>query len=338
VDPCLTLAVNFVSMRIENLFEKYLKGQASHDETRKVLKWLKSEAGQQYASERMDRDFNDLDSEKMLLGDEPNPDKMLANIFYQPETSATPAKKHGKLFLKIAASIALLTLASLAWLYYPTQQITYTTAYGEKKQIILPDNSVVTLNGNSTLRLDKKWRKNEKRNVWLTGEAFFDVIHTTNHNLFTVHTSDNFSIQVLGTEFNVLNRHDATKVELEEGRISLAIASQNGPSSSVVLKPGEVVEFDQRSSYLVKKETPIEHIASWKEEQMFFDQTSVQEISMMLENTYGLKLIIEDREILEQKISGSVPNRNIDSFLIGLAEVLNLKISREDNFIYLKKN
>lgn len=101
--------------------------------------------------------------------------------------------------------------------------------------------------------------------------------------------------------------------------------------------PGELVEFNEKSAYLIKKETSVQNIASWKTNFMVFEQTSMKEIAEMLRDTYGLTLIMSDPSIMDHQITGKVPNENLDLFLKGLMEVLEVKIKREDNLLYLTK-
>ncbi len=74
--------------------------------------------------------------------------------------------------LATAASVGMLLLA-FAWVYTkwlsPREQV-YTAAYGTTQTIILPDQSTVELNANSTLRITTDW--SQLREVWLEGEAY----------------------------------------------------------------------------------------------------------------------------------------------------------------------
>src|SRR5258707_3694979 len=49
------------------------------------------------------------------------------------------------------------------------------TGFGEMKTIVLPDSSVVILNSNSSLSIPEQWTETADRQVWLEGEAYFQV-------------------------------------------------------------------------------------------------------------------------------------------------------------------
>ncbi|HEY9256609.1 FecR domain-containing protein, partial [Chitinophaga sp.] len=75
-----------------------------------------------------------------------------------------------------AAAIALLLIGSAGILTY-TGNKTVTTGYGKTASIVLSDESRIILNANSTVTYAKHWWSGSRREVWLNGEAFFEVVH-----------------------------------------------------------------------------------------------------------------------------------------------------------------
>ena len=84
----------------------------------------------------------------------------------------------------------------------------------------LPDGSVVLLNRNSSIVFDKDF---EKRNVELTGEAYFDVAAATTPFIIT---TDLGEVSVLGTKFNVNANEDDLDVEVESGKVELKAGNE----------------------------------------------------------------------------------------------------------------
>src|SRR5690606_3766183 len=72
--------------------------------------------------------------------------------------------------------------------------------YGKRMEVGLPDSSTVWLNAGSTLTFPAVFAA-DRREVYITGEGYFDVKHRANHP-FIVHARD-VQINVLGTSFNV---------------------------------------------------------------------------------------------------------------------------------------
>ncbi len=116
--------------------------------------------------------------------------------------------------LAIAASVAL--LISLGFYFLSgSPKITHKTHFGEILKIKLQDGSNVTLNSNSSL----SYYENESRKVWLSGEAFFQVDKKIATNAKFWVLTDDLSVEVFGTSFNVNTKKEKTAVFLEEGNI-----------------------------------------------------------------------------------------------------------------------
>jgi len=228
--------------------------------------------------------------------------------------------------LHIAAAVTLLIASVFALHIYTDQQSNFHhTAFGETISITLPDNSVVTLNSNSSLRYDSEWKEGQDRTVWLNGEAYFSVVHTDTDEKFHVITSDDFMIEVLGTEFNVKKRKGKTSVVLKSGKVKLNIDNPQ-IKEELFMQPGEFVEFKEASKSVVKKVVNPEVFISWKCKKLVFENTSLKEVILILEENYGLRVEVSDNKLLEKKVSGSVPSNNTRLLMEGLSEVFDLNI------------
>ncbi|WP_290700166.1 FecR family protein, partial [Lacinutrix sp.] len=137
-------------------------------------------------------------------------------------------KKTQQLYKQIALSAAaVVTVLLMLNLFVSTNKFSYSTEYAEHKSINLPDGSEVILNAKSQLTFNKKtWNNN--RELYLNGEAYFKV---KTGNTFTVKT-DNGSVLVLGTQFNVNAYNEDFKVNCYEGEVKV-ISNNN----TTVLKP-----------------------------------------------------------------------------------------------------
>ena len=120
-------------------------------------------------------------------------------------------------FLKYAAAAILILGAYLAYnLTRPVYEV-YETLAGQIETIVLPDESVVTLNANSTLKFNPK-KFSENRVLLLEGEAFFEVTKGINFEVVT----DQGTIKVLGTSFNVWNRDELLDVICYTGKVNVS--------------------------------------------------------------------------------------------------------------------
>lgn len=207
--------------------------------------------------------------------------------------------------------------------------VDYKTDYANLKRLQLPDGSVVIMNANSELRIDKKWDDINTREVWLSGEAYFTVSKKpATHQKFVVHTQY-ADIEVLGTKFNVNTRRDQFLVSLEEGKIRLSINPETKKRvekiksvPSLEINPGDVVTIDTASGMKIQKQTDIQTHSSWVNKDFHFDNTSLSEIGKTIADVYGYTMILNDTTLAERKITGDL---HIES-LNDLAKVLEITL------------
>jgi transmembrane sensor len=245
-----------------------------------------------------------------------------------------------RLWLKIAASVALLVIAFTGYLYKRDQTHTYRTAFGESRRLLMPDGSQVTLNANSTLRIPGQWGQSSEREVWLEGEAFFHVNKIRKAGQatkFVVHTHD-LNVEVKGTQFNVNTRKNQTQVVLSEGLVHLYL-NGNKSGKKIRMNPGDLVDFSAHNQKL-----SIQHLSdataafSWKNNRWTLNDTSLEEISILIQETYGITVIIANDSLRQQKVTGIVPTDNIDDLLGSLESILPITITRKENKITIEKH
>lgn len=227
----------------------------------------------------------------------------------------------------VAAAVTVLLLAGLGvWRFAGSGETEIHTDYGQTRRLTLPDGSLVTLNANSSLSYDDKtWESGTDRHVQLNGEAFFEVTHQRNHARFVVHTGK-IDVEVLGTKFNVNARRHLTRVTLKEGRVKV---DDRADRQSVVMKPGETVEWTDQKPVLAKKLVKPERYAAWTEKRLVFDGTPLPEVAQMLEDNFGLKVTIENPALLTKTLSGEVSLENEEILLQALRDLYGIRLSRE---------
>lgn len=239
--------------------------------------------------------------------------------------------------MAIAASLAgLIALGAGLWMW-SHRDITYETAYGETKTVELPDGSKVTLNTNSNIKIKHEWNSESPREVWLDGEAFFNVTHQDNNQKFVVHTGDNVDVEVLGTEFDVLKRKNETEVFLKSGKVRLTAPQESG-SQEVIMKPGELVVFKNKHLE-VQKAAPKDTVKAieWTKNRLVFDNITVEEMIVRLREMYGLEVEVSEKELLNKRIWGTAPINNVDVLFLGLSKTFDWEINRQDKKVFISK-
>jgi transmembrane sensor len=236
-----------------------------------------------------------------------------------------------------AASVAALAfLVSFIWLFMANQNVTHSTAFGEVKEVLLPDGSSVMLNANSKLSCSEAWAGDEPREVWLTGEAFFEVKkRNTADGRFIVY-SRNTQVEVLGTSFNVNNRKAETTVVLNTGRVALK-KDDDEDTIRVVMRPGDLVTFSPATNRVKKQRVNPEIYSSWKDRKFIFDNTPLSEVAILIEENYGKEVLIREESLKNRVLSGEIPVPNIEVLLDALSRSFDIKVTQKDNRIILEK-
>ncbi|MFC6102459.1 FecR family protein [Olivibacter domesticus] len=262
--------------------------------------------------------------------------KTKSNISYQPATSFS-LKFRWKPVL-YAASI-ILVFTSIVVLLSAPKKLTYKTAFGQIKQLKLPDGSLVKLNGNSSL-VYHKYSFSSEREVWIKGEGTFQVVHRQNNQPFRVHVSDSTYIDVLGTEFNVRNRTVETLVALRNGKINFRYNSKKG-KHQILIHPGQYLSLTENSTgYRLKDNAPIDDFFIWQQYKLVLNHGTLSYVLSTLSETYGLRLKVTDSKLLERDASGSLPlNVSHKEMISNIALLYDLNVMRKDDqFLLLPKS
>src|ERR1700754_836555 len=169
--------------------------------------------------------------------------------------------------LMIAASVAILLAAGLIITAIRSSKAeAIKTSFGEIASRQLPDGTEVMMDANSSISFAGNWSEGTDREVWMNGEAFFHVRRTRRNSRFVVHL-DHADVIVTGTKFNVINRHGAENILLEEGSVTL----RNPNGRELQLSPGEFVDLREKS--WEKKAVQRDSLLAWKEQKLVFDGT-----------------------------------------------------------------
>ena len=229
-----------------------------------------------------------------------------------------------------AACILLLLVGGMVLVRLTSvHQQLLATGYGQLLSKQLPDGSEVTMNANSQLRYFKSWQDGADREVWIDGEAFFHVRKTRLKSRFIVHT-DQFDVVVTGTQFNVVNRHGRDNVLLQEG--SVIVHPRTGGDVGMV--PGDFVQWD--GDRLEKTGVRLDSLTAWQQRQLVFDKTPLRKIADIIEDQYGVKVILQDEGIGDSTVTGILQNDNLDVLLKALEATSDFDVVRDGGTITIK--
>jgi len=239
------------------------------------------------------------------------------------------------LFSKIAAAAALFIVATAVFWFFADHRTVVATAHNEVTKVVLPDRSIVMLNGNSTLRYKDHWNTGEPREVWINGEAYFKVKHINQDTLhiqpghrFVVHSND-LDIEVLGTSFNVQNRQNNTNITLLTGKVKVQLATPTTtPTPDVIMEPGDYVEYSSQKLIAKKKVENPTWATTWIKQEILFTDAYLKDIVKVLEKDYGYVVDVKDQKIMELRIEGEISVSSVDELLTTVSATLDLRITQ----------
>lgn len=247
----------------------------------------------------------------------------------EKKLAVVPSKKRSlwKQFLTggVAAGLVLGILLNLNW----ANRVELKTTYGETLPYLLPDGSKVVLNANSKLTFSENWEKEDVREIWLEGEAFFDVIHLKSHQPFLVYTSNGVEVEVLGTSFSVYDRNKKSQIVLEEGNVSLSLVNSDQPREKILMKPGELVAIQENR--VQRRKVEVKNYTSWTKNLLILDQTSLEEIIRIAKENFGLQIEVDSNVSLSQTASGSMLLEDSEQFMELTSKVFNISIQKKES-------
>ncbi|UAM98663.1 FecR family protein [Polaribacter litorisediminis] len=251
--------------------------------------------------------------------------KIKDKIEVQKQPTKKPVKIRflfAKSMLAMAAAIALFFSIST---FLDFRDVSFESDFGEMKTIALLDESEVILNAKSTVSYNKKEWKN-KRNVLLTGEAFFKVKKGSTFNVIT----DHGTVSVLGTQFNVNTQKDFFEVICYEGRVKVVHKNNEyilTPSKSVRI----VNDIKTEETLALSAKKP-----NWILGESNFRSVPLKIVINALEKQFNIK--INSNSIDESIVfTGSFNHKDIDIALAAVFKTANITYQIKNNTITLSK-
>jgi len=243
----------------------------------------------------MSFDFKNMDnySDEELLNSLPeielpyskSKDEVWAEMISEIEKTQTSVKKTRSLWVmySIAASLVLV-IASAAFMRFYTE--TQYCPKGEHLSVLLPDESRVELNANSSLSYHPYWWQ-FSREVKFEGEAFFNI---SKGNRFDI-ISRYGSTQILGTSFNIYTRKNTYKVTCFTGKVKVL---SNFTQDEVVLYPKDYASINRNGQIELEKGINIKEKTMWRDHIFFFTGTPIQQVFEEIELQYDIRIIRKD--------------------------------------------
>ena len=319
---------------------KFFSGEASIQEIREVEQWIaQSEDNRRYAAEL-----------KMLMVLSTMPQQEMSSAV-KPYKSVIERNKFSRPFFVAVAAVALLLLAvniflvaqigstdpaveQIAESKSATELTRVYTERGTKATIVLPDSSKVWMNSDTEIEYVAGF-KGETRDVYLRGEAYFEVRKDSLKPMM-IKIAKGYSIKVLGTKLHIKSypNDNVSKTTLISGNIKVVFpADKHGNVEEISLSPSETLILGNVSKPKAVAQ-PINQISkdvAWREGELVFDKTPMSEVIKMLERWHGAEIVVENNTLYNHKLTATFKTESIIQILEVINMLTGIKYQIKDN-------
>jgi ferric-dicitrate binding protein FerR (iron transport regulator) len=254
----------------------------------------------------------------------------------------------------VAATVALLiTAGTYFYVGHRNTLVAKSTVKGEKSTFIMEDGTRVTLNADSKLEYAANFPE-KNREVYLTGEAFFDV-HSDANKPFIIHTA-NMNVKVLGTAFNIKSYPNEASTEATLLRGSIEVTVPSNPSERILLKPSQKLVINNAGNsdstktrsvavknvhpalttltYFQQRDTMIME-TSWLQNKLVFQNEDFESLAKRMERWYNISIRFSRTDSRQLRFTGILEGETIAEALHALHMTENFNYRIEDSTIVI---
>jgi len=309
---------------ISSLLERYANGATSAAENLRVESWLADHQNSENQWELMD-----TAGREQWLG------QVFADVELTIDNSPVITMRPRRTLWRVAAIAAMLLIflglfwqrATLQNWLTPTQLTAMQTAANQKKVVLLSDGSKIWLNAGSELKYPEKFN-GTTREVFLTGEAYFDIKHDAS-KAFIVHTGSLITT-VLGTAFDIkANKTDRLIiVTVTRGKVSVS----EGKRLLGLITPNQQISYNKQNKLHVQTAVDARQVIAWQSAELRFEDITFQEAAKILSERFNVKITFNNDKIKACRFSGSaLSGKNLDQVLTVICAFNNARYNHNQD-------
>lgn len=295
--------------RIKYLFRQYLENTCSREELEEFFAYIRQSEHDAILRNRIRALYDAIRKNPSL---QTFVDESGNLLLTEPEpwiVAKGPRKKRRPVTL--VAGTFVLVIAGLLWmLSRPAHSAGNTAALpaltkktterSEYKYLLLPDSTQVWLNAGSSLEFPDHFNS-QKREVFLSGEAYFDVKHADKLP-FIIHTGKVFTT-VLGTAFNIKAYPGRKNIIVSVSRGKVSVSRDN--ELIATLTKGQQLKLSSGDNRITEKNIAVTEVAAWQQGNMVYEDERLEDIISDLERMYNVKIRIDNASLRNVQISTS---------------------------------
>ena len=326
------------------LLTRFLNNQCTEEEVKQVVHLLSGDPPTEELEMLMEEAWDKIPLE-YITEEKQGQEEELIEKLRRIQLGGRPVKTRQLWPLRMAAAIALLVLAGGGIFYGPqlvrqgqealanTETVTSTGQIGKVK---LSDGTSVRLNGGSVFQYPKRFYRQDRRGVYLQGEAYFEVA-PDKEVPFVIRTQQ-ANIRVVGTAFNVKEiLHDSLViVAVTEGKVWLQpVIEREG--SAIALEAGQVAMVRADGS-TQRIENEVDNYLSWFSRHLVFRNTSLPAVVQQLSHLYEVEIVLQDPELRELSFTGKMDRMALPVVIRQIALALDIQYYEKGGVYFMAKN
>lgn len=314
-------------MDIEKLLLKVLNDKASTQEYLALESWKKESEENIKLLNELQTKHNDIQDGYKEYDKNAAWHKVESRIL-QSE-SPRRKKKRGYL-IPLAASVLL--ISGLMYYFIWNDKPSVPTKYNSETEMIqfaLQDQTDIWLReGGAELNVLSDF--DDERRVALSGEAFFEVAHDT-EKPFMIELNDDDYIKVVGTSFNLVHEGDEFDLALFSGKVELHMNNR-----TIILEKG--YRATKVDGALVKLRNINQNTASWKSENLIFDNVSMIDAFKDIENHFNVSIDYSStsNDLSQCAIRTKFTNESLEEVLKELSQINSFTYTKENSKIIIQ--
>lgn len=307
-----------------DLLDRFMRGETLPEEEQLLLEWFRNSASKDEILEFYQQRWSEVSEDELPAEIQGRmylriKERMLEmeNLHKEQEKRAFKLKSSFMRFLPYAATILLCISISFSFYLYTQKNLSASNEYivsaekGQRASVTLPDGTKVWLNSHTELRYKSDYGVKE-RNVFLNGEAYFEVSKDKEHR-FVVNAGE-MAVEALGTAFNVkaYNEDPDFVATLFEG----SIKAGTGDDNNVILTPDQHVSLNRKSKSLtVGISENVLYARMWRNNELAFEKEKLDDIAVLLNRMYNVQLKFKSDKIRQYRFSGVIKNNSLDNVI-----------------------
>ncbi|MCM4162661.1 MULTISPECIES: FecR family protein [unclassified Arenibacter] len=210
--------------------------------------------------------------------------------------------------------------------------------HGKTFKLILSDSTIVYLNAGSSLKYPVKFIKDQNRQVFLTGEAYFDVNKDKAHAFIV--TNGTMDVRVLGTKFNISAYPEDQEINtvLVEGSVSLYNNENDyNTQTSNLLKPNHKASWNRTNDNVIIETVDTDIYTSWIAGKLVIKKMPFKNIIQKLQRHYKVTINNNYEQLDNQIFTANFDTESIEDVLSTFILETHFEYSIKDNTIEIYK-